>query len=901
MPKTTFHALSPKQALDELQSRHEGLPEAEAEQRLKQYGQNKLKEKKHTTPLQMFLGQFADFLIIILIIAAIVSGFLGETLDATFIIIIVVLNAILGFVQEYRAEKAIEALKNMVAPQARVIRDGVEKKIAATQLVPGDVVILDEGDKIPADCRLIEAINFDTQEASLTGESLPVHKQAAAVLDASAIIAERTNMAFMGTIAVRGRAKAIVTSTGMNTEIGLIATMVQEAGDEETPLQKRLAVLGKQLGVGALAACAIIFVLGVLRGENILETFLIAVSLAVAAVPEGLPAIVTITLAIGVQRMVKRNAIIRKLPAVETLGSTTIICSDKTGTLTKNEMTVRRIYANAGFVEVSGSGYEVRGEFTQVNKCLQPPSDPHLNALLRVCALCNNAGIVVDSANKKASILGDPTEAALLVLAAKAGIDYSKLKNENTLVAELSFDSDRKMMSTVRQTREGKTAFVKGALESILSKSAYVLLNGREVPLAAEHRKAFEKANAEMAGNALRVLAMAYKRVPESMKKYSLDSIEKDLVIVGLVGMIDPPRPEAKKAVAECEQAGIKVVMITGDNEATAAAIARDLGILKPTQKVLTGALLEKMSEKELADIVQQVTVYARVSPEHKIKIVSALKARGEIVAMTGDGVNDAPALKKADIGVAMGITGTDVAKEASAMVLMDDNFASIVNAVEEGRTIYANIAKSVRYLVSCNIGEVFTILFATLAGLPNPLTPIQILWMNLVTDSLPALALGVDPAEKDVMSRSPRDPKESILNKRTLVYILTIGLFVCIGTLALYVFYLQSQLSAGKTLAEAEAYARTVAFTTIIFFQMFVAIDVRSFNRSVLEFGLFTNKKLLGAIAIAVGLQIAITYVPFFHQLFGTAYLAPLDWVIITLVSMSVLVLSETRKKISP
>jgi len=901
MPKTTFHALSPKQALDELQSRQEGLSEAEAGERLKQYGQNKLKEKKHKTPLQMFLAQFADFLIIILIIAAIVSGFLGETLDATFIIIIVVLNAILGFVQEYRAEKAIEALKNMVAPQARVVRDGVEKKIAATQLVPGDVVLLEEGDKIPADCRLIEAINFDTQEASLTGESLPVHKQAAAVLAPDAIIAERTNMAFMGTIAVRGRAKAIITSTGMNTEIGLIATMVQEAGEEETPLQKRLAVLGKQLGVGALAACAIIFALGVLRGENILETFLIAVSLAVAAVPEGLPAIVTITLAIGVQRMAKRNAIIRKLPAVETLGSTTIICSDKTGTLTKNEMTVRQIYANNGFVDVSGSGYDVRGEFTQVNKCLKPPSDPHLNALLRVCALCNNAGIVVDDANKKASTLGDPTEAALLVLAAKAGMDYSKLKNENPLLDELSFDSDRKMMSTVRQTKDGKMAFVKGATESILAKSAYALLNGRETQLSAEQRTAFEKANAEMANKALRVLAIAYRRVPDSTKKYSLETIENDLVIVGLVGMIDPPRPEAKKAVAECEQAGIKVVMITGDNEATAAAIARELGILKPTQKVLTGALLEKMSEKELTDIVQQVTVYARVSPEHKIRIVSALKARGEIVAMTGDGVNDAPALKKADIGVAMGITGTDVAKEASAMVLADDNFASIVNAVEEGRTIYANIAKSVRYLVSCNVGEVLTILFATLAGLPNPLTPIQILWMNLVTDGLPALALGVDPAEKDVMSRPPRDPKESILNKRTLVYILTIGLFVCIGTLALYVFYLQSQLSAGKTLAEAETYARTVAFATIIFFQMFVAIDVRSFNRSVLEFGLFTNKKLLGAIAIAVGLQIAITYVPFFHQLFGTSYLAPLDWVIITLVSMSVLVLSEARKKISP
>ncbi|MEW5955864.1 MAG: calcium-transporting P-type ATPase, PMR1-type [Candidatus Micrarchaeota archaeon] len=901
MPKTAFHALSPKQAMADLKTADQGLSEAEAEARLKQYGPNKLKEKKRKTPLQMFLQQFANVLIIILIIAALVSGFLGETIDAAFIVVIVVLNAVLGFVQEYRAEKAIEALKSMVAPQARVIRGGVEKKIAATQLVPGDMVVLEEGDKIPADCRLIEAINFDTQEASLTGESLPVHKQAAVLVATDAMVAERRNMTFMGTIAVRGRAKAIVTSTGMNTEIGLIAQMVQEAGDEETPLQKRLAKLGKQLGFGALAACAIIFALGVLRGENVLETFLIAVSLAVAAVPEGLPAIVTITLAIGVQRMVKRNAIIRKLPAVETLGSTTVICSDKTGTLTKNEMTVRRIYANGGFVDVSGSGYEVRGEFTQVNKCLKPPSDPHLNALLRTCALCNNAGIVVDSAKQKASIVGDPTEAALLVLAAKAGMDYSKFKEENPLLAELSFDSERKMMSTVRQTKEGKTAFVKGAPESILSKSTKVLFNGREVPLTAEHVKAFEKANAEMASNALRVLAMAYKRVPESTKKYTLESIESELVIVGLVGMIDPPRPEVRNAVAQCYQAGIRVVMITGDNEATATAIARELGILKPDHKVLTGAMLEKMSAKELEQMVQEVTVYARVSPEHKIKIVSALKARGEIAAMTGDGVNDAPALKKADIGVAMGITGTDVAKEASAMVLADDNFASIVNAVEEGRTIYSNIAKSVRYLVSCNVGEVLTILFATLSGLPNPLTPIQILWMNLVTDGLPALALGVDPPEKDVMQKPPRDPKESILNKRVLFYILTVGLFTCLGTLILYVFYLQNQLHAGKSLADAETYARTVAFAAIIFFQMFVAIDVRSFSRSVLEFGLFTNKKLVGAIAAAVGLQVIITATPFFHELFGTTFLAPLDWAVIFLVSMSVLVLSELRKKIAP
>ena len=901
MPKTPFHALTPTQAAVELKTVEQGLTEQEAEARLKQYGPNKLKEKKRKTALQMLAAQFANVLIIILVAAALVSGFLGETLDAAFIIVIVALNAVLGFMQEYRAEKAIEALKSMVAPQARVIRDGVEKKIAATQLVPGDVIVLEEGDKIPADCRLIEAINFDTQEASLTGESLPVHKQATAILAEDAIVAERRNMAFMGTIAVRGRAKAIVTATGMNTEIGLIAAMVQEAGEEETPLQKRLAKLGKQLGFGALAACAAIFALGVLRGENALETFLVAVSLAVAAVPEGLPAIVTITLAIGVQRMVQRNAIIRKLPAVETLGSTTVICTDKTGTLTKNEMTVRRIYANNGFVDVSGSGYEVRGEFTQANKCLNAASDPHLNALLRVCALCNNAGIVVDAAKQKASVVGDPTEAALLVLAAKAGVDYSKLKNDNPLITEFSFDSERKMMSTLRQTTEGKTAFVKGAPENVLAKSAYVLCNGRETPLTPEHRKAFEKANAEMANNALRVLAMAYKRVPASAKKYSLESIESGLVIVGLVGMIDPPRPEVKNAVAQCSQAGIRVVMITGDNEATASAIARELGILKPSHKVLTGAMLEKMSSKELEQIVQEVTVYARVSPEHKIKIVSALKARGEITAMTGDGVNDAPALKKADIGVAMGITGTDVAKEASAMVLTDDNFASIVNAVEEGRTIYANIAKSVRYLVSCNVGEVLTILFATVSGLPNPLTPIQILWMNLVTDGLPALALGVDPPEKDVMQKPPRDPKESILDKRILVYILTIAVFMCLGTLALYLFYLQNQLAAGKTPAEAETYARTIAFATIIFFQMFVAIDVRSFTRSVLEFGLFTNKKLVGAIALAIALQVLITATPFCHALFGTTYLAPLDWIIVFLVSMSILVLSELRKKMAP
>ncbi|MGC8851109.1 MAG: calcium-translocating P-type ATPase, SERCA-type [Candidatus Micrarchaeia archaeon] len=887
---TAFHSLSPHQAIKALQSTPAGLTQAEAEKRLKTVGYNEIKARKRKTPAAMLASQFTNFLIIILIAAAITSAFMGEALDAEFIIAIVVLNAVFGFAQEYRAEKAIEALKKMIAPKARVIRDGTEKQLPATHLVPGDIIIIQEGDSIPADCRLITTTNFYCQEASLTGESLPVEKNADAILPQNTPTTDQINTAFTGTTAVRGHATAIVTATGMNTQIGSIAKIVAEEKEEETPLQRRLEVLGKQIGAAALAICAAIFAAGILRGQPPLEMFLIAVSLAVAAVPEGLPAIVTITLAIGVQRMARRNAIIRKLASVETLGSATVICTDKTGTLTKNEMTIREIHANAETIKVTGEGYSLQGTFHSNEKEVYAAGEPHLSELIKIGVVCNNADLATNTENNNAAVLGDPTEAAFLVLAAKAGIDYKQLRSEHEIINEIPFDSERKMMTKIawNQKTKQKIAFTKGAPENVLQCCSHALLNGKETPLTDKERAAILEANKQMACQALRVLALAYRRLPETTTKYSPANTEKDLVFVGLAGMIDPPRPEAKKAIQLCKTAGIKVVMITGDNEATATAIAKELGIATPNSLTLTSAMLDKMSDEELAQTVESVSVYARVTPQHKNRIVAALQKNGEIVAMTGDGVNDAPALKKADIGIAMGVTGTDVAKQASSMVLADDNFASIVNAVQEGRTIYDNILKSIRYLLSCNAGEIITIFAATLAAIPNPLTPIQILWMNLVTDGLPALALGMDPPEKDVMKRLPRNPKEKAINRHAAIHMLTIAVFMALGTLAIYGFYFP----------QGEAKARTAAFTAIIFFQIFIALDSRSLKHSIAQASLLANKALLAAIGVAVALQIAVTHLPAAQTLFGTTALAPLDWTIITLASASILAVSELRKR---
>ncbi|MCX6777057.1 MAG: HAD-IC family P-type ATPase, partial [Candidatus Micrarchaeota archaeon] len=751
-----WHCMGVREVISELKTSETGLSSEEAGKRLGSYGPNELKEMKKESALEKFLGQFKNTLIIILIISAIIAAFLGEIVDAFAIIVIVILNAFMGFVQDYRTEKALEALRKLAAPQVRVMRDGNEVRIPARELVPGDILLIESGDKLAADARVIHAIDIRVDESSLTGESVPVEKESAP-LRKDAQLSERGNMLFMGTAVAYGRGTAVVTETGMSTQMGKIAEIIQETEEEMTPLQKRLEKFGGQLGIGILIICGIVFASEILESpelmgfissmklveflgsQRLIELFLISVSLAVAAIPEGLPAIITITLALGVQRMVRRNSITRKLHAVETLGSTGVICSDKTGTLTKSEMTVRKLYVGDSYVEVTGEGYEPKGDFIREDCRLHAEKEEDLSLLLRIGSLCNNSHLD----NKGGwGVSGDPTEGALVVAAEKAGIAQDELKRRFPRIEEIPFDSERKRMTTIHKTPGGTEAYMKGACEIVLELCSHALEGGRVEKLTARKRSEILKRNSEMADGALRVLACAYRKL--ASKDYSPGKVERDMIFVGLMGMMDPPREEVFDAVKRCERAGIRVVMITGDHKITAVAVARELGMIKKDSKVLTGEELDKLGEKGLEKVVEQVAVYARVSPQHKIMIVKALKAKGHIVAMTGDGVNDAPALKMADIGVAMGITGTDVSKEASDMILVDDNFASIVAAVEEGRGIFDNIKKFIRYLLSCNAAEVLTIFSAPLLNLPIPLTPPQILMMNLVTDGLPALALGV-------------------------------------------------------------------------------------------------------------------------------------------------------------
>jgi len=866
-----WHALSQERVLSELGSAARGLSEAQARERLAKFGRNELKEARRKGPLLMFLEQFTDFLILLLIAAALITAFLGEWLDSAAIIAVVLLNAVFGFIQQYNAEKAIAALKKMVAPKARVLRDGIEKEIDTRELVPGDIIILDEGAKIPADSRLLDAIALECEESALTGESVPVRKEADAVLRKDQPVAEQENLIFLGTNVTHGRAKAIVVETGMNTQVGRIAKLVQELMAEQTPLQRKLEVLGKQLGTAALAAVAIIFVVGVgLRGGNLFEMFLIAVSLAVAAIPEGLPAVVTVTLALGVQRMAKRNAIIRKLPAVETLGAATVICTDKTGTLTKNEMTVREVFASEKRFDVAGRGYGLAGEFTSSGKRISPLRDEALFLLMKTGVLCNNASLAIEADKKNASVLGDPTEGALLVLGWKAGLDFEELREENPFVSEIPFDSSRKMMSVLRKDGGKIVSFVKGAPESVLAKSSKILKDGRESALSERDKKTLLEENKRMASQALRVLAFAFK------KNATEKNAEQDLVFLGLVGMMDPPRPEAKEAVEACKSAGIRVIMITGDNRDTAIAVGRELGILEKGAEVLTGAELDEASDDELDAIVEKTAIYARVSPEHKLRIVNSLKRKGAIVAMTGDGVNDAPAIKRADVGVGMGLTGTDVTKEASDMVVTDDNFASIVNAVEEGRIVFDNIIKSVKYLVSCNIGELLTIFVAIMVGLKSPLVPVQILWMNLVTDSAPALALGLEKAEPGVMQRKPRDSRKEIIDKAALKKMLGIGALMAACTLAVFIFFIP----------KGETYSRTAAFSTLVFLQLFFALASRSEMHTLSKLGAFSNKTFVWAFVGSVALQLVIIYSGAIAVLFKTVPLQAIDLLLILAVS---------------
>ena len=823
-----------------------GLDADEVEKRLEKYGRNEIVSKNKKPIWKMILEQFTDFMIIVLIIAAIVSGVVNhEFTDSIIILIIVILNAIIGVVQEVKAQKSLDSLKELSAPHCKAIRNGEIVNIDSKELVPGDVVVLETGDNIPADLRIIEAINLKIQEAALTGESVPVEKHADVLKDEKVGLGDRVNCAFSSSLVTYGRGKGIVVSTGMDTEVGKIAKMLDDVDDSETPLKRRLEALGKTLGIAALVICALIFAVGFfIYKRDWIEMFMTAVSLAVAAIPEGLPAISTIVLSIGVQRMVKRNAIIRTLPSVETLGSATVICSDKTGTLTQNKMTVEKIFCDN---KVFGTEYK------------EKDGNEQYKLLLDCMILCNDTKLKKDG--EKYITTGDPTETALVDLGLKSNVVKDDLDNEYKRVEEIPFDSERKLMTTVHDRKGKLVVFTKGGVDELLAKCSKIRLNGEDVKLTQEHIDMILATNEQFALCALRVLAMAYKDIDQIPEKANMNSLESDLTYIGMVGMIDPARPEVKEAVAKCRTAGIRPVMITGDHKITAVAIAKEIGILREGDEAITGAELQEMSQEELEKNVQKYSVYARVSPEHKVRIVNAWKSHDEVVAMTGDGVNDAPALKAADIGAAMGIVGTDVAKEAADVVLTDDNFATIVSAVEEGRRIYDNILKAVAYLLSANIGEIITLFVATMFGwLIEPLLPIHMLWINLVTDSLPALALSVDPAEKNIMNRKPKKNK-NVFTKGMIWRIIYQG--IMIGGLTLLAFAIgcgfdfNSIVDTEGNATSIGVTAQTMAFAVLALSELVHVFNLRSNKDSIFKVGLLTNKILLGASAISASLML--------------------------------------------
>ncbi len=850
-----------------------GLSCTEADKRLQKYGHNKLKEIKKRIPILMFLDQFKDFMILVLIVAAIISGFIGEPIDTMAIIVIVVLNAVIGFVQEYRAEKAMAALKEMAAPTATVIRDGVPSNIPASELVPGDTVILEAGKVVPADMRLIEVAQLKVDEAALTGESVPVEKHTNVLHDPTLPLGERKNLVYKSTIVTYGRGTGIVVATGMDTELGRIATLLQEEEEVKTPLQKRLARFGQKLALAILLICAVVFGIGIFRGEPPLSMFLVAVSLAVAAIPEALPAVVTISLALGAKRMIKQNALIRKLPAVETLGSVTYICSDKTGTLTLNKMTVEEIYVDGKVVGTREIEIKTGNELET-----QLPSPQSL--LLKALALSNDAQMDAEK-----NVIGDPTEIALFSFAKEKGFDKKELEGEFSRVEEVPFDSERKCMTTIHKWGDGFVSFTKGAVESVLEKSTRTLTSEG---LKSVDPQMILKANEEMASHGLRVLCVAMRRWESLPAEISPENVETELTILGLVGMLDPPRGETKEAVAQCKTAGIIPVMITGDHPSTAETIAKRLGILEDDSKaIINGSELEGLSLNEFEEEVEHIRVYARVAPEQKLKIVKALQDKGQFACMTGDGVNDAPALKRADIGIAMGITGTDVSKEAAHMVLLDDNFATIVNAVREGRRIFDNIRKFIKYTMTSNSGEIWTIFLAPLFGLPVPLLPIHILWINLVTDGLPGLALAAEPSDEDIMKRPPRHPRESIFAHGLGVHLVWVGLLM--GFVSIF-----TQAWAIKT---EHAHWQTMVFTVLCLSQMGHVLAVRSERKSLFSLGLLSNKPLLGAFLLTLILQMATIYVPFLNPIFKTEPLHLGEILLTLLLSSAVFVAVEIEK----
>ena len=949
-----FHALTAEETLKNLEVHEEGLSTTEAEKRLEQYGQNQLREAPRPGFLAMLWDQLNNFVVILLIVASVISALLGDYVEAIAIMAIVVLNAVLGIIQEQRAEQALAALKKLAAPEAQVLRDGSRKLVPAYNLVPGDIVFLEAGNFIPADLRLLEAVNLRVEEASLTGESLPVQKNAATVLEKNVPLGDRKNTAFMGTVVSYGRGRGVVTSTGMNTQLGLIATMLQSVESEETPLQRRLDQLGKSLSIGSLILVAVVFIVALINytaiGElfsapieyfkefagEITEVFIIAISLAIAAVPEGLPAVVTISLALGMREMIQRHALIRKLSSVETLGSATTICSDKTGTLTQNEMTVTRLWADGQFVSVSGTGYTPKGDFQVDGKVVDAKQFPAILSTLWLGVLNNDSEIEItgeSDSQKTYRIVGDPTEGALLVAAAKAGAIHVEIDEAYPRENEVPFDSERKRMITIHDVtkpnpndpspftneshKDWDVIAVKGAPDIVLTLcSKYQGMDDQPRDLTDVMRNKILAANDAMTKDALRVLGFAYrleKDVPNNIEEVKTEDLEKDLVFVGLMGMIDPPRTEVKPALEKARHAGIRTVMITGDFPNTAKAIAESIGLLRPGKGVMTGAELDKIDDAQLKNIIEDTDVFARVSPEHKMRIVDALQANDEVVAMTGDGVNDAPAIKRADIGVAMGITGTDVAKGTADMVLTDDNYASIVSAVEQGRIIYSNIRKFVFFLLSSNVAEIMIIFLATLAGLPAPLTAIQLLWLNLITDGAPALALAMEKGDPDIMDQKPRAKSEPIVNRSMGIGIIVQTIMQTGAVLGAFVMGLVWHLEAGAVIPSGTNVlsfvlahdwrgvdvqtAETMAFVTLSMAELFRAYTVRSERASIFTIGIFSNKYMQYAVGISMTLLLLVCAVPFLQPIFNTHFLSLREWALVVGLALMPAVAEEITK----
>ncbi|WP_026559407.1 calcium-translocating P-type ATPase, SERCA-type [Bacillus sp. J37] len=869
-----WHEMRSDEVMDTIHSdRDVGLTNKEVQKRTQKFGLNELKEADRPSAIIIFLNQFKDFMVLVLLAATLISGLLGEYIDAIAIIAIVIVNGVLGFFQERRAERSLEALKELSAPQVTVLRDGNWEKILSKELVPGDIVKFTSGDRIGADMRLIDTKSLEVEESALTGESLPVQKSTQPIAGENVGLGDLTNMVFMGTLVTRGSGIGVVIGTGMNTAMGQIADLLQNAETMETPLQRRLEQLGKILIVVALFLTLLVVSIGVLQGHDLYNMFLAGVSLAVAAIPEGLPAIVTVALSLGVQRMIKQNSIVRKLPAVETLGCASVICSDKTGTMTQNKMTVTHVWSGDQVWNITGTGYHPHGEFLRDGKPVDAPKTKTLQQILTFGSLCNTATIKENDGQYHLD--GDPTEGALLVAAMKAGLRKETLLKNFEVIEEFPFDSSRKMMSViVRDKSRNQFVVTKGAPDVLAGVSKYILWNERQENFNSKYDTKVKQAIESLASQALRTIAVAFKPLKSNEKINTSFEAERDLVFIGLQGMIDPPRPEVKQAVKECRDAGIKTVMITGDHIITAKAIAQQLNILPQNGKVMEGKDLSDLSVEELEEIVDDVYVFARVSPEHKLKIVKALQSRGHIVAMTGDGVNDAPAIKAADIGISMGVTGTDVAKEASSLILVDDNFATIKSAIKEGRNIYENIRKFIRYLLASNVGEILVMLFAMLLALPLPLVPIQILWVNLVTDGLPAMALGLDKPEGDLMNRKPRHPKEGVFARGLGWKVISRGFLIGIVTLAAFmIVYYRNP--------DDLAYAQTIAFATLVMAQLIHVFDCRS-EKSIFERNPFGNMYLIGAVISSILLMLVVIYYPPLQPIFHTLPILARDWLLI-------------------